>query len=1531
MKSFIIFLMSLFFSVGLRAQFCSPATVTLPITPTTAVQYTPSYSTGIISFPFTATAGCSYTFSTCGLSSNDTYLRLYNSSFVQLGAWDDQCGLQSTFTWTCPGTGQYYVHLSRFVCAFLNSPTSMSYTVSCPTPPCVNPIVNAGQDVVICSGQSTNLNGTVTAGAGSTGGSSGTLTVTISSPIQPAFLDETSWILTNAAGTIIGSGGPYVLASTNTVAINNPGSGPYTFFIETQGAFNDNNATFSILCGGNVVNTGSITGGQTTSTIIAGCNGSGGGSTPVTYVWSPGATLSSNNILTPTATPTTTTTYTLTATSNGCTANDQVVVTVNPTPVVSVNNVVVCSGQTATLTATPSIAGGTYLWSPGNETTSSISVTPNATTNYSVSYTLNGCNSAISSGTVTVSNVIDWANIQSPGVSTICEGQPTSIFGQVFEPGVTNFAGQGPGITVEFAYNTVDTDPSTWPSASWTTANYNPSGISLNNDEYSGVIPALTPGTYYYAFRYTMNGCTSYGAYNATGGGFWDGTNNVNGTLIINPNITPTFNPIAAECAGTILSPIPSTSLNGFTGTWTPALNNQQTTTYTFTPSAGICATIASLNIEINPLPVAAITPPATNILTCSTANITLDATGGGTYSWSDGSTILGTSSALNVTSLGTYTVTVTGANGCSATATQIITQNITPPMVSITPLASNILTCSTTSISLTANGTGDFAWTNPTLISTNPLLTVSTPGNYTVTLTAANGCTGTATQSITQNITPPAATIIAPSTTVITCTTTSISLTATGGGTYSWSDGMGIVGTSATIVVTSPGTYTVTVTGTNGCTATAATTITQNTSSPTAGINVPNTTILTCATTNIPLTATGGGSYSWYSGTANVGNTSSLSVTNPGFYTVVVTAPNGCTSLTNIVITQDIVAPIASIANNTNSTILDCNTTQISLTGGGGISASWSNGTTNVSSTAALTVTTAGTYTYTVTNANGCIDSESITITFTPNTIPTFNQIGAICENGAFTLPSTSTNNVQGTWSPAPNYSATTTYTFQPNSGLCANSTNMTVTVHPYPVISILNDTICNGQSTTINSTVNLPGGTYIWTPTNGVTANILVSPTSTTTYQVIYSLFGCTDTSTSEIFVKPVSIPQAINQTICSGQTAQLVCTTPLTGGVFVWSNGITNDTIVVSPPSTTNYFVVYNLNGCLSSPVGVVISVNPIPALGINNSTICAGSNALITAISNLPGGTYSWGTPGIVGAASQVFSPMNDTTITVSYTLNGCTSPIAVSSITVNPLPIATFSANVTQGCNPLSVTFSADDNTNSSYTWTTSNGLNATGSQADILFQMNGTFDVSLTANLNGCSVTETIANYIQVDNYPIALFEPSSEVFTEPNQTMYFMNNSLGAATYLWDFGDGGISTEEGPAHLFENNEDGFDVVLTAVSTLGCSDTANYFIGFDPGLVYYIPNSFTPDGDMFNQTFNPVFTSGIDSYNYNLYVYNRWGELIFESSDPVIGWDGSIGEEGKDCQAGVYTYQIFIKIPNFDERKMILGQVNLIR
>jgi gliding motility-associated-like protein len=678
-------------------------------------------------------------------------------------------------------------------------------------------------------------------------------------------------------------------------------------------------------------------------------------------------------------------------------------------------------------------------------------------------------------------------------------------------------------------------------------------------------------------------------------------------------------------------------------------------------------------------------------------------------------------------------------------------------------------------------------------------------------------------------------------------------------------------------------------------------------------------------------LTATGGGTYSWSNGTTVVGSAATLSVAAPGTYTVTVTAPNGCTATASQVIAQNIVTPIAAITNNTNSTVLDCNTTQVSLTGVGGTNASWSNGTTTVSNTAALTVTTAGTYTYTGTNANGCFDTESITITFTPNTTPTFTQIAAICTNGSFTLPTTSTNNVAGTWSPAPNYTTTTTYTFQPNLGLCANTASMTITVNPYPVISAQNDTICIGQITTISANVNLAGGTFSWTPSGANTSSISVSPLTTTNYQVIYTLLGCADTSSAQVFVKPISIPVASNQTICNGQIAELIATAPLPGGTFIWSNGVPNDTIQVSPSATTTYSVFYNLNGCVSPLVNSIVTVNPVPTLGVNNSTICAGNNTTVTAIPNILGGTFYWGSPGVVGVSSQTFSPLNDTTVSVYYTLNGCTSPVATSSITVNPLPIATFSANITQGCNPLSVTLTADDVSNTSYSWSTSNALTGAGAQTNLQFQMNGGFDVTLTTTLNGCTVTESIANYIQVDNYPIAAFEPSSTLFTEPNQTLNFMNNSLGASSYSWDFGDGGTSSEEGPNYTFAGNELGVTVVLTAISNLGCSDTAQYYISYDPGLVYYIPNSFTPDGDMNNQVFTPIFTSGIDIYHFTMYIFNRWGEIIFESNDPSIGWDGSYGMEGKDAEVGVYTYQVFIKIPNFDERKMIVGHVNLIR
>ena len=1269
---FLFLIFSLFY-VRLHAQYCTPPTSTTAITPTTTTQFTAIFPAGTAPvFTFTATAGCTYTFATCGLSSVDTYLRIYNAAGTLVQGWDDQCGfLQTNAVWLCPTSGAYSIQLSQFFCQPLFGAASVSYFTSCPTTSCTNPIVNAGNDLVLCAGGSVQLAGVASIGSGS------------------------------------------------------------------------------------------------------------GSTAPLTILWSPAAGLSATNILNPIATPTSTTTYTLTATQGTCTSQDQVVVTVNPTPTVSGTTQTFCQGTSVTLSANGTPTGGAFLWTPGGQTTNSITVSPTATTSYNVQYTIGGC-IANSSITATQINGLDFANIQAPGISSICEGQNITLYGQVFEAGLTEAVGQGAGITVQYGISTTDTDPATWPLSAWSSATYNPASlVNPNNDEYQATLSNLAPGTYYYAFSYTYNGCTVYGGYNTTGGGFWNGTSNLNGVIVVNPNITPSFAPIAAICSGSAFPALPATSTNGVTGTWSPAPNNLQTTTYTFTPTAGLCALPATISVVVNPLP------------SLSIAN----------------------------------------------------TPNTT------------VLNCSQTTISLSAVGSGSFAWANGVIpISTGPTISVTTPGTYTLGVLDQNGCASTTSITITQDISVPVAAITTtPSTQVLTCSTPAITLNGSGGNTYSWSNGSTTISTTSTTTITTPGTYTLAATGLNGCIDTEVLVISQNTT-----------------------------------------------------------------------------APVALIQNVTGINNLNCNTTSIELNASGGVSYSWSNGTTVLASTSNLTVTAAGTYTVTATGTNGCIDTATITINQQANTTPIFNAIAPICIGSPFVLPTTSTNAVTGSWNPAPNFNATTTYTFTPTVGLCANPVTLTVIVNPYPTISAQNDTTCAGSVGTITTQVSIPGGTYIWSPSASNQANLSLVVGLTNSYQVIYSVAGCADTATASIVVKPVPQVLTQNDTICSGDIATIGAFVDLPNGTYSWSNGSSTSFQTLSPTVTTNYILVYTVNGCSSAPTTATVTVLPVPNITISNQTICAGNAVTLVANAN-PSGTFFWGPNHTQGSSTNTFTPQQDTTIQVYNVLNGCSSDTIQATVTVLPQPISSFTADVLQGCVPLSVSLSADIGNYSSYTWETSNQLSASGELATLTFNTNGTFSISLTTTLNGCSSTTTIPNMIAVDNYPIASFEPSSEVFTEPNQALSFWNSSIGATSYVWNFGDGATSNEEGPTHVFQVENQGVDVVLFAFSDLGCADSASFFIGFDPGLVYYIPNTFTPDGDQFNQTFLPIFTTGVDPYNYQMLIYNRWGEIIFESLHPNIGWDASYGPKGNACPSGTYTYVITIKTPSVDKRQTITGHINLIR
>jgi gliding motility-associated-like protein len=1271
--AFAVFIMLL--SQNLSAQYCTPPTSTTAITPTTTTQFTATFPAGTAPvFTFTATAGCTYTFATCGLSSVDTYLRIYNAAGALVQGWDDQCGfLQTNAVWLCNTSGPYSIQLSQFFCNPLYGPATVSYSTTCPTTSCTNPVVNAGNDLVLCAGSSVQLAGLASIGSGS------------------------------------------------------------------------------------------------------------GSTAPLTFSWTPAATLSANNVLNPIASPTTTTTYTLTATQGSCTSQDQVVVTVNPTPTISGTAQSFCPGSAVTLSATATPANGTFLWTPGGQTTNSITVSPTATTTYNVQYTLGACSSN-TSVTATQINGIDWANTQWPGSSNICQGQSVTIYGQVFETGLTEATGQGAGITVQYGLSTTNTNPSTWPASAWTTASFNTlASGNPNNDEYMGTLSNLSPGTYYYAFSYTYNGCTTYGGYSTTGGGFWNGTSNVNGEIIVNANITPTFSPVAAICAGSTFPTLPTSSTNGINGTWSPAPNNLQTTTYTFTPNVGLCALPTTLTVAVNALP----------------------------------------------------TLSIINAAG------------------------STILNCTQTSISLNAVGAGSFAWANGVIpISTGSSINVTTPGTYTVGILDQNGCTTTTSLVITQNITAPVAVI------------------------------------------------------------------TNNT----------NTSVLTCSTTSISLTGAGGTTFAWSNGTSNFASTNTVSITNPGTYTLSTTGANGCIDTEIINITQNITPPVAGISSSVASNTLNCNTPSITLTASGGVSYSWANGSTILGTSNTINVTSAGTYTLTATGANGCTDTENITTTSQGNIIPTFNPIAPICAGGSFTLPTNSLNAVLGSWSPAPNFFSTTTYTFTPNAGLCANPITLTVVVNPYPVINAINDTICAGQTGTISTQVTVPGGAYTWTGTTNTAASLSLALNFSNSYQVIYTVAGCADTAFASIEVKPVPQVTVQNSTICVGQVGSVSASANLPNGTWQWSNGSTASSQALSPVATTNYNVVYTLNGCNSLPATATITVLPVPSITVNSPTICLGDPALLIATANPAGGNFYWGPTASAGNNQITVTPTQDTIIPIYNVLNGCFSDTIFSQITVNPLPISNISASINQGCVPISVVFTPDITTYDTYSWESNNQNIGTTNALAFDFISAGTYNITLTTTLNGCTSTATLTNPIIVDAYPIAAFEPSSDMFTEPGQGLSFWNNSSGAQTYLWDFGDGSTSTDFAPFHLFNNAEnEEITVTLIAASNLGCTDTTEFLIEFDPGLVYYIPNSFTPDGDQYNQVFLPVFTYGIDPSNYSFEIYNRWGELIFESKNPAIGWDGTFGPDGIQCQNGSYIYKITIKVPSRDERKVFEGHVNLIR
>lgn len=609
------------------------------------------------------------------------------------------------------------------------------------------------------------------------------------------------------------------------------------------------------------------------------------------------------------------------------------------------------------------------------------------------------------------------------------------------------------------------------------------------------------------------------------------------------------------------------------------------------------------------------------------------------------------------------------------------------------------------------------------------------------------------------------------------------------------------------------------------------------------------------------------------------------------------------------------------SIDGGPDRTICEGSNAVLSAIGGTGFT--WDNGVTDgVPFVPPIGVTT---YTVNGTDVNGCPASDQVNITVIAGTsIPLDAGVDqTICVGESVTL--TATGAVTYVWD---NGGAngqvvyptiTTIYTVSGSDGLCTAEDNITVTVNTpdVPTFDPIAD-ICQGAAVPVLPTTSTNGITGTW-------SSILSSANAGTFNFTFTPDVPCFSTTQLSVTILPSPIINAgIDQTVCEGELVTLTAT----GGTGVWDNGVT-DGVAFYPPVgiTTTYTVTVTTNGCVSSDdVLVTVVIPPVVNAGIDQ-TICIGESVNLTASG---ASTYVWDNG---GANGQSVSPTTTTTYSVVGTLGSCFDDDEVT-VNVNPLPLVEFTPDVITGCDPLDVTFTVQSPQGVSCVWDFGDGTSVTGcGTVSHTFLGVGCYNVGMTTtDVNGCIGTRTYNNLICLVEYPVAEFAINPAELTTILTETVMVNGSQGASTYSWDFGDGiGGSSLFEPEHTFPFEEPGtYLVTLIVENAAGCPDTAYQTIRVIEEVIFYIPNTFTPDGDSYNQTFKPIFYSGYDPYDYNLLIFNRWGEIVFESNNVDVGWNGTYAVSNV-VQDGTYTWKIEFKQSMNDKRRTEMGHVTIIR
>ena len=842
--------------------------------------------------------------------------------------------------------------------------------------------------------------------------------------------------------------------------------------------------------------------------------------------------------------------------------------------------------------------------------------------------------------------------------------------------------------------------------------------------------------------------------------------------------------------------------------------------------------------------------------------------TGAFSFAWNNGAS----TSQVNTLTAGTYTVTVSDANGCTATSSMSVGTLNGPSIASVTTSDATCFGNANGSAQVQiGSGTGPFTvnWSNG---STGIAVTNLSGGNYSVTVSDLNGCTALSNFIILE---PAALNLSISNTTMVACfggNNGSASANASGGTApfnYQWSNGA----STAIASGLSAGSYTVVLTDDNGCTSQQSVTITQPTQ---LQLGVPVATMVSCFGGNdgsASISASGGTApylYNW----SNGNTTASASGLIAGGYQVTVTDQAGCNTSAQISITQP-AGMVFSPAVVNNISCFGGSDGQITINISGGASPYsylWSNGV----SSATIQNITAGTYTVTVTDANGC-SQQQVTITSEP---------------AALTLQSSV------------------------NPILCFGQNSASIAVTPSGGVAPYSYNWSNGGST--NAVQSLPPGNY----------SVIITDANNCTYTSSYTI------------TQPAALVAAVTSpdTLCIGQSASL--TVLPSGGTpgynYLWSNSQNTNTINVSPTVTSSFGVVItDNNGCTTQVTNIAVPVFPALSLQltVTDDTLCAGESAALSAIAGGGNGgpyTYLWNTTNQNINGFPV-TPGSSTTYHVSIS-DGCTSnqPSAQLLVVVNPLPAVSFTPIRSEGCSPVTVAFVAgvSSSPGAVYSWNFGDGNNGGGQTISHTYTEAGEYDVSLyVVDGNGCENGQTVLNAVEVFPLPTAFFTSQPQDASILNPLVQFINGSTGAVLAQWDFGDGSAKNLDwAPDHIYSDTGR-YRVELIVVSNKGCIDTFYNEIVIRGETTFWVPNAFTPNDDGDNETFTGY---GIGIERAEFYIFDRWGKMVYESTSLEQGWNGTFGNNGDLCPEGVYVY--LFRVHNGQPAPLeFTGRVSLIR